>query len=392
MMRQGWPVPIALLVCLIVSGCGDSVEMVEPEIDIAVSDVFPGQRSEFPSSNPDATEADEAKRRSEGELRFSLKTGGQFPLQKHVQQTLVQDLPGGQVTSRSDLKLMFAITVDAEDNGRRRLGVRYQRVQYAYDFSGEKGEFDSLRPPEYVPDSLQMYNGLANNGFDFWIGADNRIVEVIGFQDFLRRCVRFAPPTSQNELLKKIQVTSEDEGFANFVDDSIGLLPYNPDAIGRETMVRVDDSWHRNRDIREPLPMRIRTTYTLTDLTEHQAHVVVLGTIEPITATQLGSVQHATLGERLTLEGGQVRGTIVIDVTTGLPLNSHIERRMKMNVYVPGEEPFQQFKTIITNVESFPTQGQSETGQPAAGPIELNRRPERRAPEEQPARPLPYPM
>jgi hypothetical protein len=305
----------------------------------------------------------------EGSLRFTLKKGDHFPLRKHVTQTLVQNLPDGQVTSRSDLKLMFAITVDGEDNGRRQLGVRYQRVQYSLELPGERTEYDSLSPPEFVPDALQMYHGLANNGFDFWIGADNRIVQLDGFQDFLKRCVRFAPPERQHELLAGILMGSEDEGFANFVDDSIGLLPYNPDATGRETMVRVNDSWSRNRDLREPLPMRIRTTYTLTDLTEHRAHIAVLGTIEPITATQLRPVQQASFEQTLQLKSGHVTGTIIIDVATGLPLQSRVERRLTMDVFAQGQQPFQQYKTIVTKIDAYPAQGVSAMRQPAAGPM-----------------------
>lgn len=368
-MSHGRPFAFVIFSCLVTlaTGCGDSPEMIEPEIDIAIPD------SSSDSAAADGTPQIEAPRRSEGDLNFSLKPGARIPLQKHIRQTLVQDLADGPVTSQSDLKLMFAITVNAEDQGRRRLGVRYQRVQYSHEFSGETVAYDSMSPPAAVPDSLQMYHGLANNGFDFWIGANNRIIEVLGFQDFLRRCVRYAPANRQGDLLNRIQGQNEDEGFANFVDDSIGLLPYNPDARGRETMVKINDSWHIDRDLREPLPMRIRTTYTLTDLTDTQAHIAVLGTIQPLAATQLGPLQQAAFGERLTLESGRVLGTIVIDVTTGLPFQSHVERRLRMNVYVPGQAPFQQTKTVATSINSFRTDGEIVTPLPAAGPGQSSR-------------------
>lgn len=367
-MSHGRLLALVILSCLPIlsSGCGDGPEMIEPDIDIALPDGPVGDSQAAEQSDP----VNEAPRRSQGELKFALRPGDRIPLQKRVQQKLVQDLPGERVTSESDLTLMFAIMVNEEDQGRRRLGVRYQRVQYSHQFPGERVAYDSMRPPAAVPDSLQMYHGLANNGFDFWIGADNRIINLEDFQNFLRRCVRYAPPARQPELLKQIQGRNEDEGFANFVDDSIGLLPYNPDSPGRETLVRVNQSWHRNRDLREPLPMHIRTTYTLTDLTDTQAHVAVLGTIEPLSATQLGPMQHAALGERLTLVGGQVLGTIVIDVATGLPFQSRVERRMQMNVYAPGQAPFQQTKSIVTSIQSFRTDGEVTTPLPAAGPVE----------------------
>lgn len=369
-MLHGRSLTLLALVSLTLSiGCGDGAELQEPDINIAIPDAPSGEEQEQYAGTSDFGGRNQTGPLPQGSLRFSLKKGDRFPLRKEVVQTLVQDLPDGQVTSTSNLTLMFAITVDAEDNGRRQLSVRYQRVKYSLDLPGEQMVYDSLNPPDVVVDSLQMYHGMANNGFDFWIGADNRILQVVGFHDFLKRCVRFAPPQRQHELLKGILAGSEDEGFANFVDDSIGLLPYNASAEGRETMVRVDESWSRKRDLREPLPMRIRTTYTMTDLTDHQAQVSVLGTIEPITATQMAPVQQAAFEERVTLEGGQVLGTITIDVATGLPLESRVERRLKMNVYADGQAPFQQYKTIVTTVSAFPATGRVTTRAPAAGPM-----------------------
>ena len=122
----------------------------------------------------------------EGDLSFSLKVGDRFPLLKTIEQTLVQESSVGPVTSRSNLTLMFAITVDDEDVGRRKLGVRYQRVKYRQEILGEVVEYDSQTNPDYVPDRLQVYHGLAGNSFSFWIGADNRIIEVIAFDEFLK--------------------------------------------------------------------------------------------------------------------------------------------------------------------------------------------------------------
>lgn len=293
---------------------------------------------------------------AEGDLSFSLKVGDRFPLLKTIEQTLVQQSSVGPVTSRSNLTLMFAITVDEEDAGRRRLGVRYQRVKYSQEVLGEITEYDSNIPVEFVPDSLQVYHGLAGNSFGFWIGADNRIIEVIAFNEFLKRCVRHAPPQRQQELLTQIVATQEDEGFANFVDESIGLLPYDPQASGRETAVRVGQQWAKNRKIMRPLPMELRTSYTLNSLTRDRAGIMILGTIEPVEASQLGPVQQAAAQQSISLKQGEIFGSCTIDRSSGLPLMSRVERRMAMTVNVPGQRPFEQQKTIVTTIESFPTE------------------------------------
>lgn len=353
----------ALACCFGLSGCGENSfdglvgsNSDAPNVPLASEDdpFLNGNDSRIKSPDTEAVAEDEKV--AEGDLSFSLKVGDRFPLQKTIEQTLVQQSSVGPVTSRSNLTLMFAITVDEEDVGRRRLGVRYQRVKYRQEILGELTEYDSQTNPSYVPDALQVYHGLAGNSFSFWIGADNRVVEVIEFNQFLKRCVRHAPAHKQQELLTQIVSTQEDEGFANFVDESIGLLPYDPQATGRETAVKLYQQWEKSRTIMRPLPMEMRTGYTLSSLTRDRAGIMILGTIEPIKASRLGPIQQVGAKQSISLKQGKITGSCMIDRASGLPLLSRITREMDMTVEVPGQVPFEQRKTIVTTIESFPTE------------------------------------
>ena len=361
MRRHGWSIATATLA--FIAGCGsdngDQVSELEiPDLPVAQSESsdstadIDDQPGTSPTDNGDVSDAGP----TEGNLQFSLQVGDHFPLRKTIEQTLRQQTSGGLVNSKSTLSLLFAISVDEIDAGRRRLRVRYQRVRYAHDILDEHVEYDSQAAPQFVPDSLQVYHGLAGNGFSFWVGADNRIVELLDFDAFLKRCVRHAPANRQAALLEQIVATQQDEGFANFVDDSIGLLPYKPEAKGRETAVAVDEQWTRSRKLTRPLPMEIRTTYTLAELTDSLAKINVIGTIDPIKTTELSPIQQASSQTRLDLRSGYQTGLCVIDRKTGLPLQSRIERQLKMTVSVDGQPPFEQYKTIVTTVQASPTQ------------------------------------
>jgi hypothetical protein len=364
MRRHGWSIATAMLVWI--AGCGtdtsDSITDLEiPDLPVAQSEdgvaagtAAPEQTSHSRTSAGDTSEEIEA-RPTEGELRFSMEAGGHFPLIKTIEQKLTQQTPSGPVTSNSTLSLTFAITVDDVDDGCRTLRVRYQRVKYSHDILNEHVEYDSQAAPEFVPDSLQVYHGLAENGFSFRIGADNRILELLDFDAFLKRCVRHAPPERQAALLEQIVATQQDEGFANFVDDSIGLLPYKADAEGRETAVAVNEQWQRSRRLTRPLPMEIRTTYTLSDLTDSLAKISIVGTIDPIKTAELTPIQQTSSQTKLDLRAGYQTGLCIIDRETGLPLRSQVERQLKMNVSIDGQPPFEQYKTIVTTVEAFPT-------------------------------------
>ena len=357
-------VVILMLAGVGVAGCGEgSMDGLigsgneAPKIPVASEDdpFLNGATNEVKSPNTAAMPG--AHEVAEGDLKFTLNVGDRFPLLKTIEQTLVQESSVGPVTSRSNLTLMFAITVDEEDTGTRKLGVRYQRVKYRQEILGELTEYDSQTNPTHVPDSLQVYHGLAGNSFSFWIGADNRITKVIEFDQFLKRCVRHAPPHKQQELLTQIVATQEDEGFANFVDESIGLLPYDPQASGRETAVQINQQWEKTRTIMRPLPMEMRTGYTLSSLTRDRAGIMILGTIEPIKASQLGPIQQASVKQSISLKKGEITGSCMIDRASGLPLMSRVSRQMDMTVETPGQRPFEQRKTIVTTIESFPTNG-----------------------------------
>jgi hypothetical protein len=328
-----------------------------PEIPVASKDDPFLNGSDGQIKAPDTAAMLGANEVAEGDLTFSLNVGDRFPLLKTIEQTLVQESSAGPVTSRSNLTLMFAITVDEEDTGTRKLGVRYQRVKYRQEILGELIEYDSQTNPTFVPDALQVYHGLAGNSFSFWIGADNRITKVIEFDQFLKRCVRHAAPHKQQELLTQIVATQEDEGFANFVDESIGLLPYDPHATGRETAVQINQQWEKTRTIMRPLPMEMRTGYTLSSLTRDRAGIMILGTIEPIKASQLGPIHQVAARQSISLKKGEITGSCMIDRASGLPLSSRVERNMEMTVEVPGQRPFEQRKRVVTTIESFPTNG-----------------------------------
>ena len=106
-----------------------------------------------------------------------------------------------------------------------------------------------------------------------------------------------------------------------------------------------------------PLPMELRTGYTLSKLTRDRASIMILGTIEPIKASQLGPIQQVAAKQSISLKKGEITGSCIIDRASGLPLMSRVSRQMDMTVEVQGQRPFKQQKTIVTTIESFPTNG-----------------------------------
>ena len=134
-------------------------------------------------------------------LELQLPLGEAVPLLKTVEQVLVQKTPEGERTSRSSLELAITLRLEEQAaDGSRRLSVAYDRVRYRQSLAGRSFVFDSTVPSDPLPVEALPYKGLAGNGFSFWIGKDHRLLQPVGFADFLKRCLREVPPAQQRTV------------------------------------------------------------------------------------------------------------------------------------------------------------------------------------------------
>jgi len=297
-------------------------------------------------NDPDVPRAPAMER---ARLKLQLAVGDRFPLRKVVEQELIQSFPGvpnrAPETSRTRLDMLLAITVESIDNGTTRMGVRYDRIRYSRNVRGEQLEFDSSQPPVAVPLDVAAYQGMVGRGFSFWIDGDNRISRVDGFAAFVKGTLEHVPLSSRDAVLLGAEAGTGEDGVADFVDDTIGLLPYDaPKAVG--------DTWRRERHVARPVPMHIDTLCTLRELTDETAVVDVRGEVTPALSTGIQAVAHESMS--LVVERGSTTGECVIFRDTGLPKESRIVQDVEMSVNVQGKTPVRQRKKVVTTIESYP--------------------------------------
>lgn len=321
---------------------------------------------------------------AEEKLALNLKVGDRFPLLKTVEQQLRQPSPQGWVTSHSKLEMLLHLTVEdiyrgdpakpEKDprEGQKRLQVKYHRVRFYQELAGRTVQYDSDAPSNPIPLEAQGYHGLKDNSFQFWIGADNQILQMVGFELFLDRCLKDVAPDQKQQVRTLLASSSGADGIANFVDDSIGLLPAEA--------VRIDETWSRSRHMLHPVPMHIDSKYTLRHITPQVADIDIVGTIIPSanfarTASEQGPQGTATKDVMVVMRGGNCFGSCQIDRRTGLPIFSKVQQSMRMNVMMAGGVNFDQYKTTVTTISAFPEQGGTSPpilipGVPSAAPPE----------------------
>jgi hypothetical protein len=291
-------------------------------------------------------------------LELNLKVGDRFPLRKVVEQELTQPSADNTLaTSRSRLELLLSLEVEefkdptklpANDprSGFKRFSVRYHRVRFERQLSDHTVRYDSAQPPSRIPAEALGYHGLVNNTFQFWMDADNQIKEMVGFDAFLDRCLDHVPEDRKSQVRTLLAANSGADGIANFVDDSLGILPKNA--------VREGDQWTRSRNVIQPVPMRVETRYTLRSVAPAVADIEIVGSVFPSVTFRPAETADRDLS--LNILGGQVFGTCQVDRRTGLPIESRLQQEMRMRVTIAGGIEFDQRKITTTTVNLFQSQ------------------------------------
>jgi hypothetical protein len=326
---------------------------------------------EDPVLTVDESESGEPAAAPQQKLELNLKPGDRFPLVKTVEHTLRQPTEQGWSVSRSSLEMLLSVTVkeirppagsgpkfDDPRAGEKRLEVQYHRVQFSQQLPGRKTiEYNSDAPVLPIPLAALGYHGLKDNSFEFWLNKDNQIVEIVSFDEFLDRCLRDVPVARQQQVRAAMAATSGADGIANFVDDSIGLLP--------TSAVREGDAWTRDRQILQPVPMHSSTRYVLRRITDEVAEIDIVGKLSSLITNFENQVRQDV---DVSIRGGQSIGTCILDRRTGLPLHSKVEQSLDMTVRLANGSEFEQHKSTVTSVKYFPEQGGAKTAPSAAPP------------------------
>ena len=352
----------------LVAGCNkEQAAATDPAMELPDFLAEDGEASEFDADEPEAPKSRAGKRvanseaaaeepqpatrqrdpkEAHGELKLKLEPGEMFPMRKRIITGLVSTATDGTETKiQTELRLLMAITVEDVAGGRTRLGVKYNRVELDQDMDGQRLEYRSTNPPDPVPLAALAYHNMVNDGFSFWIGKDNQINEPVGFHEFTERCLANIPLAQQKQVLMNMEAGTDENGIADFVDNAIGLLPFNVEVSPGYT-------WSRHRSVQRPVPMVIQNQYTLQELTDSEAIVKITGEILP--SQTANKVINGSDSIQVFVTGGRTYGDCIIFRDTGLPKESNTERTIDMVVDLGNGLEFKQTKTVSTRVEAFP--------------------------------------
>jgi hypothetical protein len=347
----------ACALCALVAGCGWWNELTRDESEEAEL-----TESEAVAQSPDASAASPTPvslpklaipsvpgtRPAEGrEPQLFVKT-----VNEHLRQRTLD----GWLDGRTELELTMAITQEeprptgssAAWDGPVRYRCEYQRIRMKQELPNQSAlVYDSAVTPAVVPPSAAAYHGLKGNGFQFWLSRDRRLLEVVGFEPFLDRCLQPVSAEHREAIRSQMAAGSPHEAIAFFVDDSIGLIP--PEGA------RPGDRWERSRRIAQPVEILAAMQYTLQQMTPDRVGVEFTGKL-----TAPGGSDPANLTvpveAKLTARDGRLSGGYQLDRQTGLPISARTEQSIDLKVRLADGTEFEQFKTTLATLNARPRQ------------------------------------
>ena len=116
-------------------------------------------------------------------------------------------------------------------------------------------------------------------------------------------------------------------------------------------MVSVGSMWTKRRNITTEIPMTIDHTYTVKELDSKTAKIDIMGTITPLST--VGETSSNKKDVQLDVRSGDSYGYCILDLKTGLPLESHLDQFVDMQVTLEGGIKFDQRKRIVTKIRSY---------------------------------------
>jgi len=285
--------------------------------------------------------------------QVSFKQGDRYYYIKSIEQKLGIE-PGhriGRVWERVEFLLSLTVREAVADG--YILDVTFHNVRYQSERGEHHLQYDSRSqapaPPEVVP-----YRRMIDRGFSLRLDRHNRIVDVIGFDEFLADCFAEYPAELQRELMLSMRASSAAPGdrinaAIVFLDESFALLPFDELSENKEAFT-VGSQWARTFTRTHPVPVEQTIEATLQNVfgEGEWAQVVISGELR-----SAAPAADSSAAPQSRVAGGTIAGSCSVSLTNGLPKTCRIQRELLIELASGGQSYAPLRKTIVTNLEAW---------------------------------------
>ncbi|WP_456427442.1 DUF6263 family protein [Rhodocaloribacter sp.] len=259
-------------------------------------------------------------------LRLHLKEGDSYRLYNLIDQDINQVVMGQEQAVKQQIGMGYQYDVLSAGEGVYRVKATYYRVYFKQ--SGPMGEilYDSENPPETLPMQAKGLAGLLGQSLTLTFDEMGHVQDVEGVDEMLADIMK------QFEGVDPAMKAQMEQGMRRqFGVDAIKSQMETTFAIYPEDPVGVGDTWTRDLTLNGGLlPMKISATYRLEAIEDGQAKLAVESNI---TGASDEPMNMGGMEIELDLSGTQ-NGTVLMEVPTGMVVDSELEQRVSGDMIV----------------------------------------------------------
>ena len=253
-------------------------------------------------------------------LKFNLKPGDKYLFSSVVKQHIVQEAMGQQVTTTQDISTDYIYDVKSVEKGVTTINVTFKALKMDTDVAGmQRLTYDSTNP-DAGTNELKAMSNLIGKSFLMYINEEGNVEKVAGLAEIIG-----GVEGPQSELLKQ---SFGDSSMIQNMNQITNIYPNKKVTIG--------DTWVKtfSGPIAGMMQSEATSNFALSEVTGDIATLEVDGQMGFSKLTG-GGANPMLQGAEFNLNGTQ-RGTMEVDIASGLPMQTKLKQDISGNLAIQG--------------------------------------------------------
>lgn len=252
-------------------------------------------------------------------LGFKPANGDKYSTSTNMNMKMVQNMMGQEmeIKMKTDVDMSYDVAAAGEN---RSLKMTYDRLKTNMEVMGQNIVMDSNDPDTTSPQN-KVYASLKGAVITAIVKPNGEVVEVQGVDELSKKL------GNRSEMEKEMakSFTSKD-ALKSMMEQAFKFYP--------DKAVNVGDTWTVTSNLESPYKMTSTNTYTLLKAEKNTAYLAVAG---KLTTNGAQKIESNGMEMNVDLTGDQ-KGTMEIDIATGMPLASAVTQNLKGKMEVMGQE------------------------------------------------------
>ena len=256
------------------------------------------------------------------ELKFNLEPGSRYLLSSAVKQKITQEAMGQQIVTLQDITTDYIYAVKSRENGVTEIEVTLDALKMDTDIGGmQRLTFDSSNPGAGTSELKTMSN-IIGKSFQLYVNEDGSVQKIVGFDEIFSTM-----EGAGGEMLKQ-----------SFGDSSLVQSMNQITNIYPNKSVNVGETWTKLFSGSIANMMQSDATADIT-FSEQKGNFAILNMDSQLSFSKLPGTGGNPLMASADFEmSGTQRGTVEIDITSGLPILSTFKQDIAGQINMQGME------------------------------------------------------